>query len=156
MGLRSSKCRFDSCREEISAANFIERSQRFGSVQKSIPGERNCKFRVSSNRESWRVPSVLDWVSRSLPSLLFLGFGKLQGDLSDQMHELGVLPLQLDDFRQRRLPLGLLGDPCVYGVLGNAVVFGGLNDGDAVIFNATDNLLLDFRSRAMFFYIPVY
>lgn len=84
-----------------------------------------------------------------------MGFRQLEGDLANKLHELNVLSLQFDDFRQSRLAFGLLGDPSVYGVLFDPVVLGGLHDGDAVILDTVDNLLLHVEGNAMLFHVPV-
>ena len=93
--------------------------------------------------------------SYCLLSLLFLDFRQLECDLSDKLHELSVLSLQLDDLSESRLSFGLLSNPAVYGVLFNAMVLGGLNNGNAVILDAVDNLLLHVVSDAMLFHMPV-
>ena len=90
-----------------------------------------------------------------LLSLLFLGLRQLERDFTDELHELSVLSLQFDDLRYGWLSFGLFGDPSVYGVLFDAVVFGGFNDVDAVILDAVDNLLLHVLSDAMLFHMLV-
>lgn len=84
-----------------------------------------------------------------------MGLRQLESDLTDELHELSVLSLQFDDFRYGRLTFGLLGDPAIDGVLFDAMVLGGFDDGDAVIFNAVDNLLFHVLSDAMLFHMLV-
>src|SRR3989344_327002 len=83
-------------------------------------------------------------------------FGELERYLSDQLQQLGVIAFQFDDFRESRLSLGLLGDPCIYGIFRNTVICCSLDDRYAVIFDAIDNLLLHLQSDAMFFHMLVY
>ena len=84
-----------------------------------------------------------------------MGLRQFERDLADELHELGVLSLQLDDLGELWLSFGLLGDPAVYSVLFDTVILGGLHDGDAVVFNAVDNLLLHVEGNAMLFHMLV-
>ena len=90
-----------------------------------------------------------------LLSLLFLGLRQLESDLANKLHELGVLSLQFDDLRESWLTFGLLGDPAIYGVLFDPMILSRLDDGDTVVFNAVDNLLLHVLSNAMLFHMLV-
>lgn len=117
-----------------------------------------CRASLACTRESearHRAPGQGELWSYCLPSLLFLGVGQPERHLADELQELSILSLQLDDFRESRLAFRLLGDPAIDGVLGDAVVGGGLHDGYAFVFNAVDNLLLHVLVEAMLFHMLV-
>ena len=95
------------------------------------------------------------WSSDWYSSLLFLGVGQFERHLANQLQELRILPLQLDDLGECRLTFRLLGDPAIDGVLGNAMVFGGVNDRDAVVLDAIDNLLLHVLGDAVLLHMLV-